>query len=171
MTQPYALPLLPNVQAAADWLRQHATALQTDSRQLQAGQAFIAWPGAAHDARVHVEAALQRGATACLAEADGASAFAFAQPQATASNGRDCRNRYQWQNQHSLVVGTGAGTPTCCWRRHGRHAGSRALCGARCSHHRHRPHHARPRSTATPPAHIARARRAHLRDGGFFHRH
>ena len=86
MTQPYALPLLPNVQAAADWLRQHATALQTDSRQLQAGQAFIAWPGAAHDARVHVEAALQRGATACLAEADGASAFAFAQPQATASN-------------------------------------------------------------------------------------
>ena len=76
-----------NVQAAATWLRQHASALQTDSRQLQAGQAFIAWPGAAHDARVHVAAALQRGAAAALAEASGAETFAFAQPQAAASNG------------------------------------------------------------------------------------
>ena len=76
-----------NVQAAAAWLRQHASALQTDSRQLQAGQAFIAWPGAAHDARVHVAAALQRGAAAALAEASGAETFAFAQPQAAASNG------------------------------------------------------------------------------------
>ncbi len=72
--------ILHTPQEAADWLRAHAGSLQTDSRLLQPGQAFIAWPGAAHDARKHVSAALQRGAVACLAEAQGAEAFDFMQP-------------------------------------------------------------------------------------------
>ncbi len=36
---------------------------------------FLAWPGAAHDGRLHVPAALRNGAAACLVEADGAEVF------------------------------------------------------------------------------------------------
>jgi UDP-N-acetylmuramyl-tripeptide synthetase len=65
-------------QEAADWLRRRVTGtLRTDSRQLQPGDGFIAWPGAATDARQHVAAALAGGATACLVEHEGAQAYAF----------------------------------------------------------------------------------------------
>ncbi len=50
-------------------------ALGTDSRTLGAGDVFVAWPGAAADARRHVGAALARGAAAALVEHDGAEAF------------------------------------------------------------------------------------------------
>lgn len=73
---PFTVLSVPD-QAAA-WLRQHAASLQTDSRHLQAGEAFIAWPGAAHDARRYVLGALRNGA-ACLVEAQGAEAFDFMQ--------------------------------------------------------------------------------------------
>jgi len=53
----------------------HAGTLRSDSRQVRAGDAFLAWPGAATDARLHVPAALQAGAAACLVEADGVAAF------------------------------------------------------------------------------------------------
>ena len=54
---------------AAQWLRTHVTGtLQSDSRQLQPGDGFIAWPGAAVDARQFVVGALKSGATACLVE-------------------------------------------------------------------------------------------------------
>ena len=53
------LPLLSTPAEAAAWLRAHGSRLQTDSRRLEAGDLFVAWPGAAHDARVHVLAALQ----------------------------------------------------------------------------------------------------------------
>jgi UDP-N-acetylmuramoyl-L-alanyl-D-glutamate--2,6-diaminopimelate ligase len=57
---------------AAQWLRQHVTgALCTDSRAVKAGDAFIAWPGAATDGRVYVKSALAQGAAACLVEAQG----------------------------------------------------------------------------------------------------
>ena len=49
--------------------------LRTDSRQVRAGDAFIAWPGYAVDGRQYVAAALAAGAVACLVEADGLSAF------------------------------------------------------------------------------------------------
>jgi UDP-N-acetylmuramoyl-L-alanyl-D-glutamate--2,6-diaminopimelate ligase len=60
---------------AAQWLRQRVTGtLQSDSRKLAAGDGFIAWPGAAVDARQFVGAALQKGA-ACLVEREGLAAW------------------------------------------------------------------------------------------------
>lgn len=56
---------------AAQWLRERVTGtLQSDSRKLQAGDGFIAWPGTAVDARQFVGAALSAGAAACLVEHD-----------------------------------------------------------------------------------------------------
>ncbi len=64
--------------AAAAWLRGHVTGtLRSDSRTIAPGDGFIAWPGAAHDARVHVGAALAQGAAACLVERAGAEGFAL----------------------------------------------------------------------------------------------
>ena len=69
---------LASPQEAVQWLRERgASALRTDSRQLVAGDAFIAWPGAAVDGRSFAPQALVRGAVACLVEQDGASAFAL----------------------------------------------------------------------------------------------
>ena len=63
---------------AAQWLQQRVTgSLCTDSRRVQAGDAFIAWPGAAVDGRAFVAAALQAGAAVCLVEAQGQEAFAL----------------------------------------------------------------------------------------------
>ena len=47
----------------------------SDSREVQPGDVFVAWPGAAHDARQHVPAALAAGAVAALVEAQGLEAF------------------------------------------------------------------------------------------------
>ncbi|MCU0774158.1 MAG: UDP-N-acetylmuramoyl-L-alanyl-D-glutamate--2,6-diaminopimelate ligase [Ideonella sp.] len=59
---------------AARWLRAAgAVALVTDHRQAAPGHAFLAWPGARHDARRHVAEALRAGSPACLVEADGAA--------------------------------------------------------------------------------------------------
>jgi len=58
---------------AADWLRLRILGtLRADSRQVQAGDGFLAWPGAATDARRFVPAVLQAGAAACLIEREGA---------------------------------------------------------------------------------------------------
>ena len=51
--------------------------LRTDSRAVQPGDAFIAWPGHAVDGRQYVAAALAAGAAACLVEADGVEVFHF----------------------------------------------------------------------------------------------
>ena len=57
-----ALHPLENAGAAVQWLRERTGAgfatstLQTDSRQVAPGDAFIAWPGAATDGRAHVPA-------------------------------------------------------------------------------------------------------------------
>lgn len=73
------MPVLTTPQEAAQWLRaQGATALSSDSRHLAAGAAFVAWPGASADGRQFVSNALVQGAAACLVEADGVDAFAFA---------------------------------------------------------------------------------------------
>lgn len=53
------------------------SALVADSRKLQAGQAFVAWPGYGVDARQFVAAALAAGAAACVVEAEGAEAWNF----------------------------------------------------------------------------------------------
>ncbi len=63
---------------AARWLRARvAGSLRTDSRAVQSGDGFIAWPGQHADGRAFVPAALAAGAAACLVEADGADGFAF----------------------------------------------------------------------------------------------
>jgi murE/murF fusion protein len=63
---------------AVDWLRARgASSLRADSRAVQPGEAFIAWPGAVQDGRKFVTAALAQGACACLVEAQGVQAFAL----------------------------------------------------------------------------------------------
>jgi UDP-N-acetylmuramoyl-L-alanyl-D-glutamate--2,6-diaminopimelate ligase len=63
---------LHNACEAASWLRTHVTGeLRTDSRLVQPGDAFIAWPGAATDGRQYLAQALTQGATACLLEEEG----------------------------------------------------------------------------------------------------
>ncbi len=67
---------------AAHWLRAHVTgSLRTDSRAVQPGDGFLAWPGAATDARAHVAQALASGAAACLVEHAGVQAFALTDPR------------------------------------------------------------------------------------------
>ncbi len=69
---------LKSPQAAARWLTSWVTGtLRTDSRLVQPGDAFIAWPGYANDGRRFVASALQAGATTCLVEAEGIAAFGF----------------------------------------------------------------------------------------------
>ena len=70
--------ILHTPEQAAQWLHSRVTGeLRTDSRQLQAGDGFIAWPGAAADGRAYVGAALAAGATACLVEQTGVERFNF----------------------------------------------------------------------------------------------
>jgi UDP-N-acetylmuramoyl-L-alanyl-D-glutamate--2,6-diaminopimelate ligase len=69
---------LNNPSQAAQWLKQHvAGTLCADSRQLQQRDGFIAWPGAAVDARQFVSGALVQGVAACLVEHEGADAFVW----------------------------------------------------------------------------------------------
>lgn len=66
----------------AQWLRASGVVkLRTDHRTIAPGDAFFAWPGAATDARVHVESALAAGAVACLVEQAGAELFQFTDPR------------------------------------------------------------------------------------------
>ncbi|HUG21498.1 Mur ligase family protein [Piscinibacter sp.] len=67
---------LRSVADALAWLASRGVvSLTTDSRQVMAGDAFIAWPGQSQDGRQYVAAALAAGAAACIVEADGAKAF------------------------------------------------------------------------------------------------
>lgn len=67
--------------AAAAWLRKRvAGSLQTDSRKVRTGDGFVAWPGATVDARLHVRAAINQGATACLVECSNVEQFEFFDP-------------------------------------------------------------------------------------------
>ncbi len=73
-----AVHILHDVAGAVEWLRGRGVAqLVTDSRKVQSGDAFIAWPGYAQDGREFVVAALDADANACLVEAQGAEKFVF----------------------------------------------------------------------------------------------
>jgi len=62
----------------AQWLQERVSGgLQCDSRRLQPGDGFIAWPGAATDGRRFVPAALAAGCAAVLVEQEGAAAYGF----------------------------------------------------------------------------------------------
>ena len=74
--------------AAVAWLRQRgARGLASDSRRVRPGDAFLAWPGQAHDARRFVASSLAAGASACLVEADGLGAFAITDERIAALRG------------------------------------------------------------------------------------
>jgi UDP-N-acetylmuramyl-tripeptide synthetase len=65
--------VLNTPEEAAHWLRQHVSGtLVADSRRVRPGDGFLAWPGAANDARHYLPEVLAAGAAACLIEADGA---------------------------------------------------------------------------------------------------
>lgn len=112
-------------QQAAIWLQTRVCgSLSTDSRHVKAGDGFIAWPGAATDARRYVGDALYNGAGACLVEMRGMEAYAFedtniaayqglkaaAGPIAAAYYGDPSR-----QLQTIAVTGTNGKTSTAWW--------------------------------------------------------
>lgn len=112
-------------QEALAFLRAQASRqLQSDSRLVAPGDAFIAWPGAATDGRQHVGAALRQGASAVLVEREGADAFALHGPQVAALPGLKAATGWlaaQWYGQPSAqlallaVTGTNGKTSSACW--------------------------------------------------------
>lgn len=68
----------PDIYAMAQWLRARGVVrLVADSRQAQANDGFVAWPGFVNDGRHYVPQALAAGAVAAVVEAEGAEAFGF----------------------------------------------------------------------------------------------
>ncbi len=113
---------------ALAWLRERTTgSLQTDSRKLAPGDAFIAWPGSATDARAHLADARIRGASACLVEAEGGEAFdlsgadvaTFARLKAATG---DIASAWFGEPSHSLEIvaftGTNGKTSSAWWLAH-----------------------------------------------------
>jgi UDP-N-acetylmuramoyl-L-alanyl-D-glutamate--2,6-diaminopimelate ligase len=112
-------------QQAANWLHQRVHGgLRTDSRQVKAGDGFIAWPGATADARQYIADAVKAGAGACLVELAGVEDYAFldtkiaayhglkaaASPIAAAYYGHPSK-----QLQTIAVTGTNGKTSTAWW--------------------------------------------------------
>jgi UDP-N-acetylmuramoyl-L-alanyl-D-glutamate--2,6-diaminopimelate ligase len=110
---------------AAQWLRGRVRgSLQTDSRQVRAGDGFIAWPGAARDGRQFVPAALAQGALACLVERSGAQPLGLAGEQIAtyaglkAASGPIAAAYYEQPSQQLdvlAVTGTNGKTSTSWW--------------------------------------------------------
>ena len=110
---------------AAKWLGARVTGnLQTDSRLVQAGDGFIAWPGAAADGRRFVRAALKQGASACLVEREGVEAFGLEDPLVASYPGLKAAtgpvaSRYFAEPSSELdvlaVTGTNGKTSTAWW--------------------------------------------------------
>ena len=119
------MQLLHSPEQAANWLHTRVTGeLCSDSRKLQDGDGFVAWPGAATDARAHVGAALAQGAAACLVEQDGVAPFAFADERVAAyarlraATGEIAAHFYAHPS-HAMdllaVTGTNGKTSTSWW--------------------------------------------------------
>lgn len=118
-------PQLGDLNAVLDWLRARSQGdLCTDSRRVQPGDVFIAWPGAATDGRLHVAAALRQGACACLVEQAGVDNFSWADgPIATVPGLKALTGPLAaaWYGQPSLhldvlaVTGTNGKTSTAWW--------------------------------------------------------
>jgi UDP-N-acetylmuramoyl-L-alanyl-D-glutamate--2,6-diaminopimelate ligase len=112
-------------QDAVAWLRTRVSGvLRTDSRLVQPGDGFLAWPGAAVDARAHVAAALAAGAAACLVELDGAQAYAFSDARIATYQGLKADSGpvadvwFGHPSQHLAVVavtGTNGKTSSTWW--------------------------------------------------------
>ena len=112
---------------AAQWLRQHVTGeLHTDSRRVQPGDGFIAWPGAATDGRQYMARAFEQGASACLMQREGSEPWQDVQPADRVASLPQLRQRTGWvadayyeQPTQALrvtaVTGTNGKTSTACW--------------------------------------------------------
>lgn len=113
------------VAEAVAFLRARVTGtLQTDSRLIQPGDGFIAWPGAATDGRAHVGDAIARGAAACLVEREGVEPFAFSGEHIAALPGLKAATGLiaaEWFGQPGerlqvlAVTGTNGKTSTAWW--------------------------------------------------------
>lgn len=124
------MQILHSILEATSWLRANVTGeLRTDSRLVQPGDAFIAWPGAATDGRGYLAQALQQGASACLMEMNGHEAWLEGLPMdaqqklATMSELKaqtggiaDAYYRHPSQAMNVLAVtGTNGKTSTAWW--------------------------------------------------------
>ena len=122
------IPHLHTPQEAASWLRTRVTgSLYADSRSVKSGDGFIAWPGAAHDSRQYVKAALGSEASACLVESSGVEAFGFSGDaiasyaglkSATALIAAEYFEFPSKQLQTVAVTGTNGKTSTTWWLAH-----------------------------------------------------
>lgn len=131
------LTQLRDVGSAVAWLRSRGVHnLSTDSRRLQAGDAFIAWPGYANDGRQFVPAALAAGAAACIVEAKGAESFRFDATRVATMAGLKAAtgplastylNHPSQQLDVMAVTGTNGKTSVAWWV-----AQSLSLLGRRC---------------------------------------
>ncbi len=122
---------LQSTSQAAAWLRQKVTGeLRTDSRQVQPGDGFIAWPGAATDGRRFLAQALAQGAGACLMEEEGHAPWLAALPGDVAGERLACMPQLKAQTgwvadayyeqptqalQVLAVTGTNGKTSTAWW--------------------------------------------------------
>jgi UDP-N-acetylmuramyl-tripeptide synthetase len=112
---------------AAQWLRQQVSGvLRTDSRQVQAGDGFIAWPGAATDGRQYMARAFEQGAAACLMERTGSEPWQAMEPTDRLaalpglkySTGLVADAYYERPSDRlrvMAVTGTNGKTSTACW--------------------------------------------------------
>ena len=120
---------LSDLPSTLAWLRARAPqgSLRTDSRHVQPGDIFIAWPGAAVDGRAFVAQALAQGAAACLVEQDGSADFAFDDARIASFTGLKAITgtlAAQWLGQPAqalrivAVTGTNGKTSTAWWLAH-----------------------------------------------------
>jgi UDP-N-acetylmuramyl-tripeptide synthetase len=111
---------------AAQWLRDHVRGeLRTDSRHVQPGDGFIAWPGAATDGRHYMAQALAQGASVCLMQREGCEPWQdLSQDRLAALPGLKERTglvaaAYYEEPSHDLgvmaVTGTNGKTSSACW--------------------------------------------------------
>jgi UDP-N-acetylmuramoyl-L-alanyl-D-glutamate--2,6-diaminopimelate ligase len=109
----------------AKWLRQRVAGdLLCDSRELQPGDGFVAWPGAATDGRKFVRAALDTGAAAAVVERDGLAAFDLTDERVASVAGLKAKagaiaSAYHGDPSASLAIvaitGTNGKTSTAWW--------------------------------------------------------
>ena len=118
---------LHSPQEAARWLHQRVTGvLRTDSRKVEPGDGFIAWPGAVTDGRQFLDKALAQGAAACLMAAEGNEPWRHLQPadrlaalpQLKALTGLVANTYYEQPSRRLdvlAVTGTNGKTSTAWW--------------------------------------------------------
>lgn len=112
-------------QQAAHWLHSRVKgSLTTDSRKVSAGDGFIAWPGAAVDARRYVSDVLKADAGACLVDLKGIEAYGFSDEKIAAytdlkAAAAPIAAAYYGDPSHELqivaITGTNGKTSTAWW--------------------------------------------------------